>query len=68
MATSFTRTLLAVAILAAAAQANILIQSDGVGEVLDGPEAVTISNYNYGGRLEMPYDGAKVIWGPNWNS
>lgn len=58
----------ALLLLLTVAQAGVIIQSDGVGETLDGPEVTTINTNNYGSKLQMPYSGAKVIWGPNWNS
>ena len=61
-------TLVLIVLLAAFSHADIVIQSDGIGETLEGPETVTINTYNYGSNLQMPYNGAKVIWGPNWNN
>lgn len=55
-------------LLSCLVQGGVIIQSDGVGETLEGPEVVTISSHNYGSLLSMPYPGAKVIWGPNWNN
>ena len=68
MTTSSTFHFLTLTLLLASTKCGVIIQSDGIGEVLQGPEQVTISNFNYGSLLKMSYDGAKVIWGANWNS
>ena len=49
--------------------AGVVAQSDLNGQVLLDGDKVTQNTHDYGeGKFEMPVKGAKLIWGPNWDS
>ena len=48
---------------------GVVAQSDLQGEFLLDGDTVTENTHDYGeGRFEMPEEGAKLIWGPNWDN
>lgn len=48
------------------ATGTVIIQSDGIGEILDGPGNAVTHSYNYGWAFPLP--GAQPIWDSNWSS
>ena len=48
------------------AESRVVIQSDNIGETLDGPGPIAINNLNYTKAITDVAIGAKVIWDQNF--